>query len=108
MVFVLTQSPMVTGRGLWDQIGLRRCAPVVVAGSGYPPGLRLLTHGAYPTLLAILGATEQPRGACSDNRWLASRRLPGWRNWQTRMVEGHVPARACWFDSSPGQCTLLN
>ncbi len=20
--------------------------------------------------------------------------------WQTRMLEGHVPARACWFDSS--------
>ena len=23
-----------------------------------------------------------------------------WRNWQTRKVEGLVPARACWFDSS--------
>ena len=27
-----------------------------------------------------------------------------WRNWQTRMLEGHVPARACWFDSSRAHC----
>jgi hypothetical protein len=30
-----------------------------------------------------------------------SRRFMGsWRNWQTRKVEGLVPARACWFNSS--------
>src|SRR3954464_3859797 len=29
------------------------------------------------------------------------RRCSGsWRNWQTRKVEGLVPARACWFNSS--------
>ncbi len=27
---------------------------------------------------------------------------PGWRNWQTRMVEGHVPARVWRFESSSG------
>lgn len=27
-------------------------------------------------------------------------KMGSWRNWQTRMLEGHVPARACWFDSS--------
>ena len=26
-----------------------------------------------------------------------------WRNWQTRKVEGLVPARACWFNSSRAQ-----
>ncbi len=29
--------------------------------------------------------------------------LPGWRNWQTRMVEGHVAARLWRFEPSPGQ-----
>ena len=35
-------------------------------------------------------------------RWPWGRRdiLGSWRNWQTRKVEGLVPARACWFDSS--------
>ena len=28
---------------------------------------------------------------------------PGWRNWQTRMVEGHVSAMRCEFESRPGQ-----
>ena len=27
---------------------------------------------------------------------------PGWRNWQTRMVEGHVPVREWRFKPSPG------
>lgn len=27
-------------------------------------------------------------------------RMGSWRNWQTRKVEGLVPARACWFKSS--------
>jgi hypothetical protein len=27
---------------------------------------------------------------------------PGWRNWQTRMVEGHVPEREWRFKPSPG------
>jgi hypothetical protein len=26
--------------------------------------------------------------------------MGSWRNRQTRMLEGHVPERACWFDSS--------
>ena len=26
--------------------------------------------------------------------------MPPWRNWQTRMIQVHVPARAWWFDST--------
>ncbi len=28
---------------------------------------------------------------------------PGWRNWQTRQLEGLVLARECRFNSCPGQ-----
>ena len=26
--------------------------------------------------------------------------VPPWRNWQTRMIQVHVPVRAWWFDST--------
>gem|GEM_PF-5786255 len=28
--------------------------------------------------------------------------MPGWRNWQTRYIQGVVPARACRFESCAG------
>ena len=34
------------------------------------------------------------------HRFARERPVRAWRNWQTRQLEGLVPARACWFDPS--------
>jgi len=61
MVAVLTLVPILSRRGLWDQIGHREMVPVAVAWFGYAPWPRLLPYGASPTLPAILGATKRVR-----------------------------------------------
>ena len=47
------------------------------------------------------GRGRLPNLAAIGINRLSGRNSKGsWRNWQTRKVEGLVPARACWFDSS--------
>lgn len=69
--------------------------------------LRLGAKACHPYPIQPTGLTFA--GGEVDYRiWLRRAEIAGggrdskgsWRNWQTRKVEGLVPARACWFDSS--------
>jgi hypothetical protein len=57
-------------------------------------------------MLRLNARCDRGKLACSRYKHreppgLPRRDSPGsWRNWQTRKVEGLVPARACWFNSS--------
>ena len=66
----------------------------------------LRTKACHPVRLACRVDVREGRGrlpnlaAAGGNRPRQPDSKGSWRNWQTRKVEGLVPARACWFDSS--------
>ena len=78
-------------RGLSTSAGMRS------KGSGWnrkqkgPEALRRLTQVGDYKKIEVWRGTEVPPGAPAQ--------LPKWRNWQTRMVQVHVPARVWGFES---------
>src|SRR5689334_2232609 len=75
----------------------RQRTPREVANRGPPRSL----NGCGP---AAKLAYSRPVFAVGRGCRVRPAENPGsWRNWQTRKVEGLVPARACWFNSSRAQ-----
>ncbi len=68
----------------------------------------LVGHWDFGILL--LSPTLTIIGKQLDSCTLTERKISlamgSWRNRQTRMLEGHVPVRACWFDSSRAHCNF--